>query len=269
MRLRGKTVVITGATGLLGEQHAKAVLNEGGNAVLLDNDEDKLAKLSNNFAKDFDSKFLTFKCDITEEKALLNVLSSVKQIFGAPNGLVNNAAINPSVEKNTNRFNRIEDITKESWDEEFQVGLWGSFLCTRVFGTAMVAEGLQGSIVNISSDHGLIAPNQTLYQVRGLPLETQPVKPVTYSVIKHGLIGLTRYFSTYWAQQGIRVNTLCPGGVLNGQDEEFLNRFNRLIPLGRPANPNEYQGALNFMLSDESSYMTGATIVIDGGRSVW
>lgn len=269
MKLRGKIVVITGATGLLGKQHAKAVLSEGGKVILLDIDSSKLENLSEEFYKEYNSNFLTFNCDITDEKALLKTFTSVREIFGTPNGLVNNAAINPSVEKNTNRFNRIEDITKESWDEEFEVGLWGSFLCTRVFGTAMVDEGIHGSIVNISSDHGLIAPNQTLYQVSGLSPETQPVKPVTYSVIKHGLIGLTRYFSTYWARQGIRVNTLCPGGVLNGQNDEFLNRFNRLIPLGRPANPEEYRGALNFMLSDESSYMTGATLVIDGGRSVW
>ena len=133
----------------------------------------------------------------------------------------------------------------------------------------MVESGTAGSLVHIASDHGIIAPNQSLYRVEGIEERNQPVKPITYSVVKHGLIGLSRYLSTYWGSHGIRSNSICPGGVRNNQNQEFLEKFNRLVPLGRPAEPDEYRGALVFLLSDESSYMTGANLVIDGGRSVW
>jgi len=269
MRLDKNIVVVTGATGLLGRQHVLAVLEEGGRVVILDIDDLALDEFSSELSKSFRDSFLAFKCDITNEAELLEILEKVQDSFGTPNGLVNNAAINPSVEKNSKRFSRIEDITKSAWDLEFEVGLWGAFLCSRVFGTAMIQAGISGSVVNISSDHGLIAPNQNLYKVDGLLDSEQPVKPVTYSVIKHGLIGLTKYLSTYWAGNGIRVNTLCPGGVLNGQNQTFLDRFNSMVPMGRPATPPEYRGALKFMLSEESSYMTGSTVVVDGGRSVW
>jgi len=269
MRLDQHIVVITGATGLLGRQHALAVLEEGGRVVLLDIDQRGLEEFSSDLSDVYGGSVLAFKCDISNEEEVFDVLQRVQESFGTPNGLVNNAAINPSVEKNSKRFSRIEDITKSAWDLEFQVGLWGAFLCARIFGAAMIEGGIKGSVVNISSDHGLIAPNQNLYRVEGLPESGQPVKPVTYSVIKHGLIGLTKYLSTYWAQNGIRVNTLCPGGVFNGQNEQFMERFNTIVPMGRLANPNEYRGALKFMLSGESNYMTGSTIVVDGGRSVW
>jgi NAD(P)-dependent dehydrogenase (short-subunit alcohol dehydrogenase family) len=269
MRLDKNIVVVTGATGLLGRQHVLAVLEEGGRVVILDIDDLALDEFSSELSKSFRDSFLAFKCDITNEAELLEILQRVQDSFGTPNGLVNNAAINPSVEKNSKRFSRIEDITKSAWDLEFEVGLWGAFLCSRVFGAAMIRAGISGSVVNISSDHGLIAPNQNLYKVDGLLDSEQPVKPITYSVIKHGLIGLTKYLSTYWAGNGIRVNTLCPGGVLNGQNQTFLDRFNSVVPMGRPATPPEYRGALKFMLSEESSYMTGSTVVVDGGRSVW
>ena len=124
-------------------------------------------------------------------------------------------------------------------------------------------------ILNISSDLGIIAPDQRLYMKEGLDRIQQPVKPVTYSVIKHGLIGLTKYIATYWADQGIRVNTLCPGGIYNDQPEEFVTRISSLIPFGRMANPDELKGSVLFLISDASSYINGATIVVDGGRSVW
>ncbi len=268
-RLKDRVVVITGGAGLLGIEHANAVLENGGKVALLDIDEGGLSRVQNQLLEKFPGMIMSMLCDITSEKEIKECLASVQKKFGTPNGLVNNAAINPSVEKNQDKFSRIEDLDEFSWDHELKVGLWGSYLCSKIFGLAMVQEGITGSIVNISSDHGLIAPNQSLYSIDGVNESLQPVKPVTYSVVKHGLIGLTRYFSTYWATKGIRANTLCPGGVLNGQNETFLEKFNQLVPLGRPANPYEYRGALVYLLSEESSYMTGATMVVDGGRSVW
>jgi len=268
-RLLDYLVVVTGASGLLGQQHAKAVLEEGGSVILLDVDEASLSVLLKKLSAIYPGKVFSYNVDLTSEQELISISKDVFQNIGIPNGLINNAAINPSVEKNNHTFTRIENLSLESWNLEISVGLTGSFLTSRIFGAQMVENSIQGSIINISSDHGLIAPNQSLYRVEGLLDSEQPVKPVTYSVIKHGLIGLTKYLSTYWAMNNIRVNTLCPGGVLNGQNQEFLGKFNEQVPLGRPARPDEYKGAIQFMLSNESSYMTGATIVIDGGRTVW
>jgi NAD(P)-dependent dehydrogenase (short-subunit alcohol dehydrogenase family) len=141
-------------------------------------------------------------------------------------------------------------------------------LCSRVFGGEMARRG-KGVIVNIASDLALIAPDQRLYEIDGRAVESQPVKPVSYSVVKTGLIGLTRYLATYWAAAGVRANALCPGGVENGQDAVFLKRIAERIPLGRMATRDEYQGAVLFLCSDASSYMTGAVLAVDGGRTAW
>jgi len=268
-RLTNQVVVVTGATGLLGRQHTLAVLEEGGKVVMLDVEPAKLDIFKQDLPLDFAQRTKTYVCDIREENQVRKIAREISETFGTITGLVNNAAINPSVEKNTGRFQRFETISYESWTEELDVGLWGSVVCSRVFGEFMLESGLPSSIVNISSDHGLIAPTQHLYRMEGIPERDQPVKPVTYSVVKHGLIGLTRYLATYWADKNIRVNALCPGGVENGQNSEFSDRFKAVVPLGRFANPDEYKGALIYLLSDESSYMTGSVMVIDGGRSVW
>ena len=268
-RLLGKNFVVTGAMGLLGKQHVLAILSEGGKAALIDIDSAQMENFIRELPKNQRNNVIPIECDISQENEVVQAASMIRKTFGAVHGLVNNAAINASVEKNLDRFERFETITYNSWKEELDIGLWGSILCSRIFGLLMIESGIKGSVVNISSDHGLIAPNQNLYKIDGLLDEDQPVKPVTYSVIKHGLIGLTRYLATYWSASGIRINTLCPGGVLNNQNEQFISRINSLIPLGRMANPNEYWGALIFLLSDESSYMTGSTMVLDGGRSIW
>jgi NAD(P)-dependent dehydrogenase (short-subunit alcohol dehydrogenase family) len=163
---------------------------------------------------------------------------------------------------------RLETFPLSQWQADIAVGLTGALLCSRVFGGEMARRG-KGVIVNVASDLALIAPDQRLYAVDGLPAAAQPVKPVSYSVVKTGLIGLTRYLATYWAEQGVRANALCPGGVENGQDAGFLRRIADLIPLGRMAARDEYQGAMLFLCSDASSYMTGAVLSIDGGRSTW
>jgi NAD(P)-dependent dehydrogenase (short-subunit alcohol dehydrogenase family) len=142
-------------------------------------------------------------------------------------------------------------------------------LCAKHYGAAIARNPQGGSIVNISSDLGLIAPDQRLYRKPRLPDDQQPVKPVTYSVVKTGLLGLTRYLATYWADRNVRCNALCPGGVENSQDPGFLREVSGRIPLGRLARPDEYQGALLFLLSAASSYVTGAVFAADGGRSAW
>ena len=141
-------------------------------------------------------------------------------------------------------------------------------LCSKVFGLEM-SRNEKGVILNISSDLGIIAPDQRLYKKSGLPYDKQPVKPVTYSVIKHGIIGLTKYLATYWVDEGVRVNSISLGGVSNDQDPKFVERLTNLIPLGRMAHEDEYKAAIIFLVSDASSYMTGSNLVIDGGRSCW
>ncbi len=180
---------------------------------------------------------------------------------------MNNAANNPKVEGDGSgkNFSRLENFPLAAWEADLAVGLTGAFLCAKHYGPAIARQG--GSIVNISSDLGLIAPDQRLYRKAGLPEDQQPVKPVTYSAVKAGLIGLTRYLATYWPN--VRCNALCPGGVENGQNPDFLKEVTSRIPMGRMARPEEYQGALLFLLSEASSYVNGAVLAADGGRTAW
>jgi NAD(P)-dependent dehydrogenase (short-subunit alcohol dehydrogenase family) len=191
--------------------------------------------------------------------------------FGPVSILINNAANNPKMEdagKNGPTWSRLENFPLDVWNADISVGLTGAFLCSRVFGAAMAERGA-GVILNVASDLGVIAPDQRLYRVDGAPEHAQPVKPVTYSVVKTGLVGLTRYLATYWAGRGVRANAISPGGVFNGQDEAFVARLANLIPMGRMARKDEYKAAIVFLVSDASSYMTGVNVVIDGGRTCW
>lgn len=207
--------------------------------------------------------------DITRPEQLEAARDRVLERFSRIDILINNAANNPRVEAAAgNAWSRLENFPLEVWQADLAVGLTGAFLCSKVFGTEM-ARRRSGVIVNVASDLGVIAPDQRLYRQEGLPDDQQPVKPVTYSVVKTGLIGLTRDPATYWADANVRVNAISPGGVYNGQPDEFVARLRRLIPLDRMAHVGEYQGAILFLCSDASSYMTGANLIVDGGRSCW
>ena len=185
--------------------------------------------------------------------------------------LVNNAAIDPKVKGDQDQgmleTSRLENFPLDQWNLQVAVGLTGAFLCSQVFGSAMAQDGKGGVILNIASDLSIFSPDQRLYRREGLTDEMQPVKPVTYSVIKAGLVGLTRYLATYWPDRGVRANALSPGGVFDGQGKEFVQRLTSLIPLGRMANRDEYRAAVQFLCSDASAYLNGQNIVMDGGRS--
>jgi NAD(P)-dependent dehydrogenase (short-subunit alcohol dehydrogenase family) len=267
--LTGRVAVITGGTGLLGRQHAEVIARAGGIPVLADIHVDGIDPHAHEWIDRFGEQACAVQANITDPQSVRNLLDVVLEKFGRIDILVNNAANNPKMEnKAAVEFSRLENFPLEQWDADLNVGLKGAFLCSQIIGAEM-ARRKQGVIVNLASDLAVIAPDQRLYRKPGLPDDQQPVKPVTYSVVKTGLIGLTRYLATYWADRGIRVNAISPGGVYNNQADDFVERLTNLIPLGRMANANEYQAAILFLCSDASSYMTGANLVVDGGRSCW
>lgn len=269
--LEGRVVVITGGAGLLGLKHADAVCELGGIAVLVDLDAARAAQAAQQIVDRWGGQAVGLACDITDAAAVTALAATVIERFGRIDVLINNAANNPKVEPSTQgkgHFSRLENFPVEAWNSDIAVGLTGAFLCSRTFGAYMAAAG-RGVILNVASDLGVIAPDQRLYSKPGLADDEQPVKPVTYSVVKAGLIGLTRYLATYWADKGVRANAIAPGGIYAGQNEDFLVRLNSLIPLGRMAHQDEYKGAVAFLVSDASSYMNGAVLSVDGGRTCW
>lgn len=267
--LTGKFALITGAAGLLGLQHSLALLESGADIVITDINKKNLVKIKDLLENQFpNSRIYEFLLDITNLSSIYKLKDNLKKQNIFINILINNAAINPSVSKDSLlEFSRFENFPNDQWENQIKVGLTGAFNCCKVFGSEM-ALNKKGVIINIASDLSVIAPNQSLYEKNDLKKEDQPVKPVSYSVIKHGLIGLTKYLSTYWAKDGVRCNALSPGGIFNDQSAEFINKINKLIPMGRMANKDEYRGAIQFLCSDASSYMNGQNLIIDGGRTV-
>jgi NAD(P)-dependent dehydrogenase (short-subunit alcohol dehydrogenase family) len=267
--LRNKACVVTGGAGLLGLQHVEAVIAAGGNPVILDVNAKLIDRAVGMMKKKYKKDILGIVTDITSRQSLISARSIIIKKLKKIDVLINNAANNPKMEsRGKENWTRFENFPDNVWDADISVGLKGAFYASQVFGTVM-AKQKSGVILNISSDLGIIAPDQRIYRKPGLRENQQPVKPVTYSVVKHALIGLTKYLATYWAQKGIRVNALCPGGVLNGQDAAFVKNLTNLIPMGRMARVDEYRSTVLYMISDASSYMTGSVVVIDGGRTSW
>jgi len=268
--LKDKVIVITGASGLLGREHAQAIASAGGIPILLDLNQTVVDEQAVMLNSEFGIETKGYSVDITNETAVKENCGEIIKKFSKIDGLVNNAANNPKVEDTAEKnFSRLEFFPESIWEKDLAVGLKGSFLCTKYYGFEISRNPSGGSIVNISSDLGLIAPDQRLYHVEGLVEEQQPVKPITYSVVKTGLIGLTRYVATYWAEKNVGCNAICPGGVENNQNEDFLREVRKRIPMNRMALKNEYQGLLVFLLSGASSYINGSIIAADGGRSTW
>lgn len=265
--LSGRTALVTGAGGLLGPQHAIALAENGARVLLADIDFAKAEAAAEVVRKAIDgAQAQALLLDVTKPVGIREVAAGL----GRVDILVNNAAIDAKVTAQPGVANgsRLEGFTLEQWNIEVGVGLSGAMLCSQVFGAAMAKAG-GGIILNIASDLAVIAPDQRLYRIDNAAWEDeQPVKPVTYSAIKHGLVGLTKYLATYWAERGVRCNALSPGGVYNGQGDVFVAKLTNLIPMGRMARVDEYRAAVQFLCSDASSYMTGQNLVIDGGRSV-
>jgi NAD(P)-dependent dehydrogenase (short-subunit alcohol dehydrogenase family) len=265
--LEGRVAVITGGAGLLGVHHAQAIAGAGGIPVLLDLDEEKAHTAAKKLAADFQVDAWGAGVDITDQSALREFLARLLKQHGRIDILINNAANNPKVEAQSG-FSRVETFPLDQWDADVEVGLKGAFLCAQIFGGEMARRGA-GVIINISSEYGISAPDQRLYRIEGLPEENQPVKPASYTVVKSGIIGMTKYLATYWGNRGVRTNCITIAGVFNGQPDEFVRRYVRAVPLGRMALPNEYEGSILYLCADASRFLNGANLVVDGGKSCW
>jgi NAD(P)-dependent dehydrogenase (short-subunit alcohol dehydrogenase family) len=262
--LEDKVVVITGGAGLLGYEHGQAISHCGGVAVIADLNLNEAA----NVAKRIGNNAIGVKLDVTNQDSIDELLANLKEKYGRVDSLINNAAINPVVSEKGLDKSRFEDVTLSGLQKELDVNLLGAVLCSKTFGSHFAANG-GGTIVNISSELGIIGPDQRLYKQKGLKDDEQPVKPVGYSIAKAGLIGLTKYLATYWPEKGVRANAICPGGVEANQSREFLDEITKRIPMARMAKSHEYQALVAFLCSEASSYLTGSVISADGGRSVW
>ena len=263
----GQVVIITGGAGLLGCAYSTILSAAGAHVVIVDIDGEAAVNLAHEVESESGTKSLGIGADISNPDAVRSMVATVLGTFGRIDVLVNNAAINPKFDQEHagEHSNSFESFPFEQWQEAMEVNVGGMFLCSQAVAESMRAAG-KGVIINISSTYGIAGPDQRLYQREGEPPQ---YKPVTYTVSKAAAIGLTKYLATYFAGTGIRVNTLTPGGVFAGHDDEFVRRYSARTVLGRMAERDEMATALLFLASDASSYMTGANLVVDGGWTAW
>jgi NAD(P)-dependent dehydrogenase (short-subunit alcohol dehydrogenase family) len=247
--LRDRVAVVTGGEGQLGAEIVRGLEERGARVAV------------------FDLKSERFRVDVTDRGAVADAVEQVVRDWGTPHVLVNAAALDSPPDAPTSEVGPVESYPEASFDEVMSVNVKGTFLPCQVVGARMAAEG-RGSIVNVSSIYGMLSPVQDLYEFRRTAGE-EFYKPVAYSVSKSALYNLTRYFATYWAKSGVRVNTLTLAGVANEQPREFVEVYTARLPVGRMADAREVVGPVVFLASDASSYVTGANLVVDGGWSAW
>lgn len=262
--LTGKTALVTGALGLLGKQHCIALSEAGANVVVADIDAEK----SKEFAETMRQRSIGLPLDVTSEESVISVRDIVMESFGHIDVLINNAAVNDMVENPIAgaESSMFENYPLELWRKVMEVNVTGMFLCSQIFGSVMAQQG-SGSIINIASTYGVVAPDQSIYQ---LPEGAQAFfKSGVYPASKGAVISFTRFLAAYWGKKGVRVNALSPGGVENNQPLYFIENYSRKTPLGSMSRPTDYKGAVIFLASDASRYMTGANLIIDGGWTAW
>lgn len=261
----GRVAVVTGGLGQLGRQFAATLAARGAHVAILDRRRDDTL-LAERFGA-LPGRVLGLVTDLTRRAEIEVALEQIEAQLGTPHILINNAALDSPPNAPAAENGPFESYPEESWDQVMAVNVKGVFLTCQVIGGRMAQAG-RGSIINVSSIYGLVSPDQRIYAYRaadGAPF----YKPVAYAVSKSALLNLTRYLATYWAPCGVRVNTVTFAGVFNRQDEQFLAGYLPRVPLGRMAREDEYNGAIVFLASDASSYMTGANLVIDGGWTAW
>lgn len=255
-----EVVAITGVAGQLGCEYANVFLHRGARVIGLDV---RPTESSDALCAAFDDRFLFCETDVTVKSSLHDAATKAEKIFGVPTVLINNAAIDSPPSAPSQENGPFEEYPELSWDQVMNVNLKGVYLGCQVFGGAMARKG-RGVVINVASIYGMVAPDQSLYEYRRRRGEVF-YKPVAYAVSKSGILNLTRYLAVYWAKQHVRVNTLTIAGVFNNQEKEFLDGYCGRIPVGRMADSDEYNGAILFLASPASRYMTGANLIIDGG----
>jgi NAD(P)-dependent dehydrogenase (short-subunit alcohol dehydrogenase family) len=266
--LKNKVAIVTGALGLLGKQHCFALAEAGANVVVTDLNGDGCEAFAHELGIATSTQPIGLGADITRRESIEVLRNHIYAHYESIAILVNNAAVNDSFENPlaAAEQSQFENYPIDLWQKSLDVNITGTFLCSQVIGRVMAIQG-HGSIINIASTYGLVGPDQSLYAKSD---GTQSFyKSPSYPTTKGAVIAFTRYLATYWAKKGVRVNALSPGGVENGQDENFIRNYSARTPLGRMAQPTDYKGALVFLASDASSYMTGANLVVDGGWTAW
>lgn len=264
--LQGRTAIITGGAGMLGQKHAEAIADMGGIPVLLDLPSPRLDEAVRRLAECYKAPVLAVPADITRKEDVERAVATVMERFEKIDILLNNAALTGKGRAIEGMYAPFEEYPLSLWSEALDVNLTGTFLVTQAVGKTMRAAG-KGVVLNIASDVALVSPDHRIY--RDLPAGKSFNTPIAYSTTKAALLNFTRHLATYWAPHGIRVNALCPAGVFDNQDPEFVRRLCQLIPLGRMASKDEYKGSVVFLVSDASAFMTGAVVVVDGGRTSW
>ncbi len=266
--LSNKVAIVTGALGLLGRQHCDALARFGANVIVTDTNKEKCHAFAKDVALEYGVAAFGYEMDITNRESLKKVRNEVLKHFGRIDVLVNNAAINDKAEQYDGviELADFEFFPLETWKRSLEINVTGVFLCCQVFGSHMAEKG-SGSIINIASTYGMVAPDQSLY-IRS-DGSRMMFKSPAYPTAKGAVLSLTKYLAAYWGCKGVRVNALSPGGVENGQEEFFIQNYSAKTPLQRMAHPNDYQGAIVFLASDSSQYMTGANMVVDGGWTIW
>jgi NAD(P)-dependent dehydrogenase (short-subunit alcohol dehydrogenase family) len=262
--LKGKVAIVTGAIGLIGKHHCKALSEAGACVIACDLDKGAAEE----FAFTLDNNSIGDYLDVTSRESVTAVRDHILKKYGHIDVLINNAAINDMFENPLSALeqSKFENYPLEMWNKSFEVNVTGTFLCSQIFGAEMAKKG-KGSIINVASTYGITAPDQSIYKnEKG---EQTFFKSAAYPAAKGAIISFTRFLAAYWGDKGVRANTLSPGGVENSQDEFFIKNYSSRTPLGRMAAPGDYKGAVVFLASDASAYMTGANLVVDGGWTAW
>lgn len=267
--LSGKAAIVTGGAGLLGQEFCRTLAEAGAGVVVADLQMEAAEKVARRLSEE-GLKAIPVQVDVTQPASTQALVQKTLQAFRRLDVLVNSAALDPKFDPQANALRgavsgAFEDYPLEQWRQALDVNLTGLFLCCQAAVKPMLEQG-RGSIINICSMYGLVGPDQRLYQREGVQTA---FKPVYYSVTKAGVVGLTNYLATYYAGKNLRVNALTPGGVYNGHDETFLKAYSARAVMGRMARKDEMNGAILFLASEASSYMTGANLVVDGGWTAW